>query len=264
MLPGLNKQTLQQLNGYRAAFHTPQRQTATTIDTLSPWKPERTPETIEQIKEAAQPETTDGRVELETSHGSGANAGGETHRRLLEDAKKELENRGFQVDLLYQNEGSDIPDGHVHLPNDNLAHLEAENSTLDKPGKVLKNLQRAIKQDRQVIFAVEPSNRKKLENILTDPVNRQGNDHTDEQGTYTHYLNNNGQPITNLDLIEDAEHQIIEIPLDDESDPKPTEECPELKNIPQNDLEKFCIYRDDGYCTELETDCVLNEVPADD
>jgi hypothetical protein len=40
-------------------------------------------------------------------------------------------------------------------------------------------------------------------------------------------------------------------------------ECPELAHNEREDLENFCLYRDeDGFCSALETSCVLTK--ADD
>jgi hypothetical protein len=266
MLRGLSKPELQSLGNYRAALQTPgdkQVREAVTFDTYPPWDPDRN--RISQVKNAAAPQTTaHTTVTTDQSLGNTANAGGEKHAQLLKHAKQELTDRGFHVNLLYQAQGDNKPDGHVHLPEDGIAHLEAEHSTLTKPAKVLKNLARAAEQNREVFFIVEPGNAVKLENIVSDPVNRRGSDHEDEHGEYSYYTDSDGEPVTDTEELREAEYRIIELRDDrfQEHEPTDTPDCPLLDTNTEQELETFCMHRtNDGFCTELGQHCVL---PADD
>lgn len=51
--------------------------------------------------------------------------------------------------LLYQETGVQKPDGHIVYQDGDIAHLEAESSTLSKPERVLENLRRASEQGRE-------------------------------------------------------------------------------------------------------------------
>ncbi len=261
MLPGINKTELESLGRYRAALQTPdetQQEDAIIIDTYPPYT---TDTDTQEIKQQAKPQDTPQQAPTpsSTSLGDTANAGGKKHAELLKKAKKELEDRGLQVNLLYQDQGDDKPDGHIVL-DDEVLHLEAEHTTLTKPAKVLQNLRRAHEKDRETIFAVEHSKAQKLENILEDPVNRRGKTHQDQHGTYDHYTDTNGQPVTDTEQLQNAEYRILEITEDGgkEHEPVDAPECPELSENEREELENFCLYRDqDGHCTELEQPCVL-------
>ncbi|PSQ47243.1 conjugal transfer protein [Halobacteriales archaeon SW_7_65_23] len=261
MLQGIDKNELTSLGKYRAVIQKPGEGTerkAVIFDTYPPWEPDYSNvEDIKEAKAAGRPGKT--RLILEQSLGSQANAGGEKHQELLAEAKKQLEERGFQVNLLYQDHEDEKPDGHVHLPDGTLAHLEAEHNTLSKPGKVLKNLERGLAENREVFFVVEEGKAAKLENIVSDPVNRRGNEHEDSQGSYSHY-SLDGQPITDIEKFEDAEYRILELDGDElEERDEINAECPELEHNNREDLESFCLYREDGFCSALETQCVLTE-----
>lgn len=204
-----------------------------------------------QVKSAANARQTLGR---------GNNAGGDKHRELLAEAKEQLEERGFQVNLLYQDTGDDKPDGHVHLPDGDIAHLEAEHSTLSRPVKVLRNLKRAVKQDKEVFYVVEDGKASKLQNIVDDPKNRRGNKYNDENGGYSYYKDEDGEAFTQFKDLENAEYRVIEVKGDDLEvhDEAVEPEGPELGENSREDLEAFCLHREeDGFCTELEQSCVL-------
>jgi len=261
---GIRKEELQTLGRYTAAIKTPTEHgenQAVTADTYPPYEPEHSRD-IDQLKKRCSPEETD-RTRLEPSLGTGANAGGKKHKELIAQAQQELETRsGIQVNPLTQIEGGDQPDGIVTLPDGSQAHLEAEHTTLSKPGKVLKNVRRAVQEEREIIFVVEQGNTSKLENIVTDPVNRRGSMHEDENGGYSYYTDSNGEPITDIDQLKQAEYRILEI---DEEDvqlvDEPVEpECPMLDDNPEDELTEFCLHReDDRFCTELGQRCVLTE-----
>jgi hypothetical protein len=262
MFQGIHRDTLTSLGQYRSALQKPGQQNQTqakVISTFPPWNETR--DNVDQIKQDQTTTDQDAEtIELKTSLGKQANAGKEKHQQLLTAAETELESRGFQVDLLYQGPGEEKPDGYVHMPDGTKAHLEAEQSTLTKPAKVLKNLYRAHQQDRETIFAVEQGNAEKLENIVSDPVNRHGNEHRDENGSYSYYTDSQGQPIDNIQELATAEYRILEIPTQqEEAEAEP--ECPELGgDLSREELQTFCQYRDeDGFCTELKSQCVLQE-----
>jgi hypothetical protein len=263
MLQGLDKNNLTRLGKYRAAIQKPgerTQQNAVTFDTYPPWEADYT--NVENIKKekAAATSTQKTEITLDQSLGKSNNAGKEAHQELLAEAKKELEERGFTVNLLYQNPGDDKPDGHVHLPSGEIAHLEAELSTLSKPVKILNNLQRAAEKDRETIFIVQHGKAAKLKNIVDDPKNRRGNDYEDENGSYSYYTFD-GEPFADFETIEEAEYRILEHGEDlNEYTEQETPDCPELEDHDREGLEAACLYREEnGFCTALETPCVLQD-----
>jgi len=262
MFQDLTKTELKGLGKYRAAVQKPgekSHNSATLFDTYPPWDADYS--NVEQLKEKGTAATqSSAQVKASQSLGQGNNAGGDHHRELLAQAKQQLEERGFTVNLLYQDHGSDKPDGHVHLPDNEIAHLEAEHSTLSRPVKVLRNLQRAVQEDREVFYVVEDGNASKLQNIVDDPLNRRGNTKTDDNGSYSYYKDENGEPFTQLQELEEAEYRVIEVTEDEleihQDQVQP--ECPELDTNTEEDLETFCLHRnEDGYCSALGQDCVI-------
>lgn len=268
MLRGVDKQQLLSLSDYRAALQTTgerQQRDAAVFDTYPPWTEDDAE--VDDLKREATANAAGGSEREATpapSLGSGSNAGGDHHRRLLTAAKRHLEEdrTGVEVDLLYQDAGADKPDGHVRLPDGSIAHLEAEHATLSKPAKVLKNYVRAAEAGRECIFVVEEGNVAKLQNIVEDPKNRRGDEYEDEKGSYSYYLAD-GEPFTDFEGIRDSDYRILEISEDDLEVHNDTVEveCPELDRNERGDLEQFCLHRDDGFCTALETECVLLEDP---
>jgi hypothetical protein len=259
MLQGIDKNALTQLGKYRAIVQKPgerDTQAATIFDTYPPWEADHSD--VDQIKKAKAAATSNqSDIAVTQSLGQTQNAGKEQHQELLAEAKKKLEERGLQVNLLYQDPGEEKPDGHVHLPNGEIAHLEAENSTLSKPVKVLKNLKRAAEQGRETIFIVEKGNAAKLRNIVVDPKNRRGDQYEDEHGTYSYYTLD-GEAFTDFELVEDAEYRIMELDEELQEYEEENPECPELGANTEEDLKAFCLHRDeDGFCSELEQSCVL-------
>ena len=265
MFHGVSKQQLKAMGQYRAAVQKPSEEShnsAVLFDTYPPWKADHS--NVEQLKKqgTAPVSQNTSQVKASQSLGQGNNAGGDKHQELLAQAKKQLEERGFTVNLLYQDTGDNKPDGHVHLPSGEIAHLEAEHSTLSRPVKVLHNLQRAVKEDRETFYVVEDGKAAKLQNIVDDPKNRRGNEYNDEKGSYTYYKDENGEPFTQFEELEKAEYRVIEVKEDDlEVHNEPVQpECPELDANSRDDLKAFCLHRDEnGFCTELEQNCVLTE-----
>jgi hypothetical protein len=264
LLNNVSKNELKSLGKYRAALQAPAEQSqsdAVIFDAYPPWNGDR--DRVPDIKQqqAITTSSNGANAQVSQSLGKGKNAGGEAHKELLATAKQRLEEReGIQVNLLYQDTGDDKPDGKVILPDNSIAHLEAEHSTLSKPVKVLHNYQRAIEAGNEAIFAVEQGNAVKLQNILQDPKNRQGQQYEDEHGTYTYYTDTDGDPFTEFEDIENGEYRIIEIQEDqlEIHNEKIEPECPELEYNSEEELQSFCIHRDDnGFCTALETQCTL-------
>jgi len=264
MFQGLSKNQLKALGKYRAAVQKPSKKShnnAVLFNTYPPWEPEDTD--LDTLKKQGTAATSHNGAQVKASQslGKGNNAGGDKHRELLAQAKKQLEERGFTVNLLYQDQGDNKPDGHVHLPNESIANLEAEHSTLSRPVKVLRNLQRAVEKDREVFYIVENGKTAKLQNIVEDPKNRRGNEYQDQQGSYSYYSDEDGEAFTDFEQLENAEYRVIEITEDslEVHDEKVEPECPELDHNTSEDLEQFCLYRENGFCTALETECVLLE-----
>jgi len=266
MFTGITKGELKRLGKYRAVVQTPgekDHSSAVVFDTYPPWDADWG--NIDRIKRERAAETEqEAQLSSRQSLGRGANAGDDYHRELLVRATEDLSERGgVQVNLLYQEEGEDKPDGQVILPDGSVAHLEAEHSTLSKPVKVLRNLQRGVERDREVIFVVEEGKAAKLENIVSDPVNRRGNDYEDETGDYSYYTDSDGEPFTAIDTLANADYGVIKVGDDDidVSDSDEIEaECPELDHNDREDLQSICLYRDeDGFCSQLEQPCTLIE-----
>lgn len=212
MMNGLSKDNLSSLGKYRPAVQLPAAKTlppAKVVDTYPPSSVN--PGTVEERKEKLPRHgVSESHTGLDVDLGDGANAGGKKHKELLTTAKEQLEERGFKVTLLDQGTGDDIPDGHVHLSTSEVAHLEAERGTLSKPVKVLKNLQRAQENGCECIFVVEEGNADRLENIVSDPVNRNGSQHRDEDGSFSYYTDSERNPFTEIEQLRDARYRILE------------------------------------------------------
>ncbi|WP_123537603.1 type IV secretion system DNA-binding domain-containing protein [Halosimplex salinum] len=207
MLYGIDQVQIARLGDYRAAIQTPdtkRKQKAKIVDTYPPWQSEDVD--LQRIKKAASPATTTATTKTPYV-GKGMNAGGKEHTELLRKAKEELEDRGLQVQILHQDAGDDKPDGHIKMPDGSTAYLEAEHGTLSKPAKVLKNLRRAYEDQRECTFVVKTGDKEKLQNILSDPVDRE----SPQDGNFSYYLDSDGEPFSDLDWIENTEYRIIEI-----------------------------------------------------
>jgi hypothetical protein len=268
MLRGISKTQLQALGTYRAVMQAPaeqQHNDAVAFDTYPPWDADR--DGITRLKQQATAGTTSpGTVKVGQSLGAAANAGSDTHQELLAAAKQHLEQRdGVTVNLLYQDSGADQPDGHV-MTDDAIRHLEAERSTVSKPVKVLRNVERAADADRDVVFAVEQGDATRLQQILEDPVNRRGSEHEDDHGTFSYYTDEDGDPFTATDVVDAVDWEVLVrgpegVYVHDAADEL---ECPMLADgdATEDELEAFCLHRDeDGFCSKLEAPCV---VTADD
>jgi len=258
MLQGVDRSDLAGLGRYRAVVQTPSEQSlqnAVFFDTYPPWETDC--DEVEMRKEAGTVARKRSEpVNLNPSLGKMSNAGGEVHKQLLVRAKERLESRGFDVDLFYQDHGDEKPDGRVRLPTGETAYLEAEHSTLSKPGKVLRNLQRGLEQGCEVFFVVEEGKGSKLESILSDPVNRRGNSQEDTDGSFSYYTDDLDRVA--VEGFRQADYRILEIGDEiNQQGPADRRDCPELPSNDREELENFCFYREDGYCSELGTECVL-------
>lgn len=263
MLPGMSKDDLARLGQYQAAVQTPGENGAGDAVVMSTYPPYTADDShVEQVKRAqsfpVKPEETSVTA---PSLGSGGHAGQEHHTKLLQAAHSHFTDDGYTVNLLYQ-DGDSKPDGHL-LKDDEITHLEAEASTLSKPAKVLRNLHRAAQHDRACVFVVEQGDGRKLHNIVSDPVNRQGSSHEDSDGTYDYYSDEDGA-FTAVDQVQDADYEIYEVWDDslvafDEMAGEDVE-CPEVAagHAAEAELQSFCMFREsDGFCTKLGQPCTL-------
>lgn len=254
MFRGLEQSDLRELGEYRAAVQVPsshEREEGRIIDTLPPWETDR--DDLEKLKQEVVAVSTD-RAEIgdKSYVGETAAAGGDKHFELLEAARQQLEaeHPGAVVDLWSQ-DGDSKADGQVIFPDRKNAYIEAEQSTLTKPAKVLTNYLRAAKEDREVIFIVESGKGDRLEEIVSDPVNRQGNTHEDDDGSFDYYLTEDGEfGEEKIDAIDEAPYRVFEI--------SPQSDCPMLDQMSEEQLVDHCIHRDpDGFCNALDEPCVL-------
>ncbi len=269
MMHGVDKGQLKNLRQYQAVMQQPQSDYsgAVAFYTFPPWTSDRDKEVVEQMKQEGTVvgDQSTASVDELLSLGPAGNAGEQVHTSLLQDAKAYLESRPAveQVNLLHQNPGDDRPDGHVLKENGDVAHLEAEVSTITKPAKVLKNYWRAAFEDRKCIFVVEESAVDKLLNIVEDPVNRRGDDHEDEQGSFSYYTDEDGEAFTGVEDLDGAEYRVLVRGQSGNVRDYGSEtalECPELdEDTSEADLQSFCLFRDDGWCEALEAECVLHD-----
>lgn len=254
MFRGLEQSDLRELGEYRAAVQVPsshEREEARIIDTLPPWEADR--DNLQELKQQVVA-VSDDRTELEDSSyvGETAAAGGEKHFELLEAARQQLEDEhpGAVVDLWSQ-AGESKADGQVIFSDRKNAYIEAEQSTLTKPGKVLTNYHRAAEDDRKVIFVVESGEADRLEQIVSNPVNRQRDTHEDDSGSFDYYQTEDGEfGEEKIEEIEDTDYRVLEI--------SPQSDCPMLDQMSEDELIEHCIHRDpDGFCNALDEPCVL-------
>lgn len=254
VMKGVQKPDLAALEKYRAAVQIPgdrEQRNAVIIDTYPPWTAERDSTELRQIRSERAPSSGHRDVEIDVDTGAGGAAGGEKHDELLSKAQDVLNDREdiARVSVGYQ-DGSSKPDGTVIFETGEKANLEVEQSTLSKPAKVLENYLRAAEQGRDVFFVVKEGEAEKLGSIVSDPVNRHGDTHKDEHGTFDYYRGENGGEFTELDELGGTQYHVLELAL--ESD------CPELSSYSREELEEFCMHRgENGHCDVLDQPCVL-------
>lgn len=268
MLNGVDKTTLKALGKYRAVVQKPaeeQHQPAIVFDTYPPWTVDA--DHITTIKrEGIHATQQQADTLLSQTLGRDASAGGERHRELLAAAKDYLEQEpGVQVNLLYQEAGDEKPDGHILQPDGDIAFLEAEASTLSRPVKVLRNVFRAAMENASIVFVVEKGEATKLRNIVDDPVNRRGSEHEDDEGSFSYYVDEDGDPITNIEELTGIDYTVLEVDGNGQVHEPGTSDditCPELDTSTEEELAAFCLFRDDdGFCDELGQPCVLDTDP---
>jgi hypothetical protein len=269
MLQGVETQDLQGLGKFRAVMQQPSTDEyngAVTFDTLPPWESDRDPQELEKIKVESTVADEEDEGELKRQWRQDFDRDGPqgkmVHTRLLNDAKSYLEKRPEveQVNILHQEPGVDRPDGEVIKSNGSVANLEAECQTISKPAKILKNLKKAVENDRKCIFVVSDIDTDLLENVIEDPVNRLGDTHEDEEGTFDYYKVD-GEEFTEIDGLADADYRIL-VATDDgtirERGMVDDDGCPELNDNTEEELASFCLHREDGYCTALGKECVID------
>lgn len=162
-----------------------------------------------QQDDAAGP-VQDVRVDQDLGHP--AVAGNADHQELLHYAQQVFEQRGWTVDLVYQEGGRTRPDG--ILERDGVTcHLEAECGTSRKPARILQNLWRAYEEDRPCVFVVPEDAAERVANVLRDPVNRQGSDHVDAYGTYSYYQSDEGE-VTDVDQLRQIPYVVYAVRLE--------------------------------------------------
>ena len=262
----VDKKVLERLGEYQAIVQKPvsgpDEEAVMVVDTYPPWEGDRS--RISDVREEqAIAANTAGELDVSTRTGTHPTAGSKMHDALLAVAENRLHELDAQQVTIFGQTGEDRADGLVIFDDGSRAYLEAENTTLSKPGKVLHNLKRAHEDGSECLFAVREEEREKLDSILSDPVNRDGTGHEDSEGEYAYYKTGSGEPFTDVDLVEEAEHRVIEVSGDElEGYMEDVEaECPQLDNgFTKEELEIECMEReDDGYCQALGQQCVLTE-----
>lgn len=257
MLLGTGEEAIQRLGQYRAFLQLPTDGEAVAFSTFPPYTGERDEDEVARIKreqtiesERSEEASVDDLLNL----GPGDNAGKQLHTMLLQKAKAFLEARDevVRVNLLHQDPGTEQPDGEI-VTSAGVSNLEAEASTLSKPGKVLQNAVRALQQGRKVVFVTEEPAAPRLVSILEDPVRDDGEPYTLD-----------GDPVQVADLLDDLEYRVLvhtangKIRYRGETEEA---ECPEVED--ENDipgLRSMCLYRsEDGSCELLDQPCVLQE-----
>ena len=260
ILVGVDKDALGRLGEYRAFLQLPTGSEAVSFNTFAPWEGEREDAAVRKLKQSSTLAGTEERKEAALNQamnlGPGGNAGQQLHTMLLQQGQEYLENRPEvrQVNLLHQDIGDERPDGEIIKQNGDVANLEAEVSTLSNPAKVLKNVKRAVDEDRKTVFIVEQSMAPLLQSILSDPTRQNGD----------HYTGEDGEPFTAIDEIGSAETRILvrteKGRVMDYGKDLDDQDCPKLDDYEKEELEIGCPWREeDGLCTLLEAPCVLDD-----
>lgn len=174
------------------------------------------------------------RKAFEQDTGSAASGGKSPHRILLREGHKAFTKLGYDVRLPSQDEAGSLPDGLASPPinpmnesenfdeavekemelvqkyprlaqlfGDNEVALEAESTTITRPAQTIKNLIKAIQNNRHCVFLVKDGRAKRDEfvywarvgaDILTDPPFVRS---ADEHGNRTFYTTNNKIRLSN-------------------------------------------------------------------
>ena len=271
-LNGVDRERLDNLNSYNAFLQVPSkgsRPNADRVETYPPWNPDRSREEVEELKEELAVGSDTGSVGFEAEAvdetGESVTAGSSLHDTVLDAASTRLEElpNVQSVAITEQGEGVSKPDGIVFYESGQKAYVEVELSSLSKPAKVLTNLRRADEAGAECIFAVQEGDRDRLENIVEDPVNRSGDEHEDDDGSFSYYRDGDGGEYDEIGFVDDADYQVLEITEEEVMAVQHDLEdlCPFIDERPKEKLEEDngCLARrDDGYCLELERECVLD------
>lgn len=260
-----DKKTLKHLGEYQAVVQKPvtgRDRPVEVVETYPPWSVD--PDRIPDVKqEQAISSNNAGEPSVSDRTGSHPTAGGDLHDALLGVADQRLKELGAQQVNIFEQSGENRADGLVVFPDGSRAYLEAENTTLSKPGKVLHNLKRSVEDGSECIFVVQEENTEKLENILEDPVNRDGDEYKDDDGSYSYYQVGTGDSFTDIEFVEEAEYRILEVTSEEltEYTEDVEAECPQLEyGFTKEELRIECVERtDDGYCQALGQQCVLTK-----
>lgn len=184
---------------------------AVIFDTYPPWTADHAhAEDLKQQALADYPPFRDRSHAVTGQKGDqGDIVGKEDHAALLKAARERFTAEGYTVNILHQELGAAKPDAHLITEDGDRIHLEAESQTLSAPAKALQNVQQAAAADRDLVCVVAAGNGPKLANILTDPVNRRGTTHEDDQGSYSYYMLD-GDPFTATGCVDEVDYTIYE------------------------------------------------------
>jgi hypothetical protein len=137
-----------------------------------------TDESVETIIEAE--------TETKPNVGTNRTSGGEGHSKALKRIDAALHANGWTMKTVEQ-DSLDLPDARAYHPDmGQVAHVEAEHTTPDVPMKVIQNYLKAAEKNALCLAVVEEKPDDSLhwahrvENILSDPVKRHGDDGTVE------------------------------------------------------------------------------------
>ena len=263
LLNGISREELKDLGKFRAVVQRPSTHrnlSAVTFDTYPPWESDADAEPAKSKSLQDYPPLRDQTQEVVTQKGKASLVGKAEHGELLKAAHDHFTDEGYHVNILHQEAGEDKTDAELVEEDGTRINLEAESTTLTSPGKVLKNVQRAAEQEREMVFVVDYGNGQKLQNILSDPVNRRGREHEDADGRFAYYQRD-GEPVEDIDCVDDVEWRIFEkhggelVAFDGDQDL----DCPQLPEEDESSLRDFCLYRDpeDNHCSKLEAPCVF-------
>lgn len=144
----------------------------------SPDEDESENENVETVIEAE--------AESKPAVGTNRTSGGEGHSKALKRIDATLHANGWTMKTVEQ-DSLDLPDARAYHPDmAQVAHVEAEHTTPEVPMKVIQNYLKAAEKNALCLAVVEerPDDplhwAHRVENILSDPVKRHGDDGTVE------------------------------------------------------------------------------------
>lgn len=239
MLKGVDRDDLKGLGRFRAVLQKTGEGSypeAEVFDTYPPWESETDPEEVAAMKQEATVDVTREQLDLQPDPDELAESdrdidGDELHSHLLASAADYLEDEEDALVNVLSQDGGSKPDAHVMFDED-VAHLEAEASTIQSnPSRVVTNLERGEEKENDVVFAVEPDMVAKLEDVIEDV-----------------------DPTVGTRILSvTAEGNVHDVDAEEEFE---VEDCPQLDEFDQEELEAECLHRDeDGFCEELGAPC---------